>query len=74
MDWILSRRRVVIEKLAMKGVEHGRHANRLIANFMHRKLLELVAVKALRREWILVRRPGGLLKPYSRSQIQTPLP
>lgn len=50
---------VVIEELAMKGVEHGKHANRLIANFMHRKLLELVAVKALRREWILVRVPAA---------------
>jgi hypothetical protein len=50
---------VVIEKLSLKGVEHGKHANRLIANFMHRKLRELVAVKALRREWILVRVPAA---------------
>jgi hypothetical protein len=50
---------VVIEKLKLRGVEHGKHANRLIANFIHRKLLELVAVKALRREWILVRVPAA---------------
>jgi hypothetical protein len=46
---------VVVERLRLKGVEHGRHANRLLATFMRRKLLDLVAVKALRREWILVR-------------------
>lgn len=50
---------VVIEKLSLKGVEHGKHANRLIANFMHRKLLGVVAVKALRRECILVRVPAA---------------
>lgn len=50
---------VAIERLRLKGAEHGKHANRLIANFMCRKLIELVAVKALRREWILVRVPAA---------------
>jgi hypothetical protein len=47
---------IVIEELGSMRIEHGA-ANRIIANFMHDKLLRLVAMKALRREWILVRVP-----------------
>jgi len=52
---------VVEDDLVLKGVEHGPKANRLIANFMHHKLLELIVTKALKRELILARVPA----PYS---------
>ncbi len=50
---------IVIENLKLRGVEHGSKANRLIANFMHHKLLQLISTKALRREWILARVPAA---------------
>jgi hypothetical protein len=50
---------VVEDNLKLSGVEHGKAANRLIANFMHRKQLELIALKALKRELILVRVPAA---------------
>lgn len=50
---------IVVEDLKLRGIEHGTGANRIIANFMHRKLLELIAAKTLRREWLLVRVPAA---------------
>jgi len=50
---------VVEDDLKLGGVEHGKAANRLIANFMHRKQLELIALKALKRELILVKVPAA---------------
>jgi len=48
---------VVIEDLKLRGMEHGPKANRLIANLMHRRQLELIAMKALKRELILIHVP-----------------
>jgi len=46
---------LVIEDLnGFKGIEHG-GANRLIANFMRKKLIMLATTKALRREWVPAR-------------------
>jgi hypothetical protein len=50
---------VVEDDLKPRGIEHGKAANRLIANFMHRRQLELIAFKALKRELILVRVPAA---------------
>lgn len=50
---------VIEDNLKLPGVEYGKDANRAIANFMRRKLLELIATKALRRELILVRVPAA---------------
>jgi hypothetical protein len=50
---------LVIEDLKLRGAEHGPKTNRLIANFMHRKQLELIATKALKRELILIRVPAA---------------
>jgi hypothetical protein len=58
---------LVIEDLKLRGVEHGPKANRLIANFMHRKQLDLIATKALKRELILVHVPAA----YSSRIAQT---
>jgi hypothetical protein len=58
---------LVIEDLKLRGVEHGPRANRLIANFMHHKQLDLIAMKALRRELILIRVPAA----YSTRIAQT---
>lgn len=50
---------VIEDALKLRGVEHGTKANRLIANFMRRKLLELISVKALKHELILARVPAA---------------
>jgi hypothetical protein len=65
---------VAIERLRLKGAEHGKHANRLIANFMRRKLIELVAVKVLRREWILVRVPAAYLSRIAAAKYKPIFP
>jgi len=44
---------VVIERLRFGMVQEGNHrANRACSNFLHRKLLELVKLRALKLDWI----------------------
>jgi hypothetical protein len=65
---------LVIEDLkGFKGTEHGK-ANRLIANFMRRKLLQLAATKALRREWILVRIPAAYTSRVAKTKYKPNFP
>jgi hypothetical protein len=45
---------LVMEDLKLNSpVEYGKHANRIIANFMHKKLKQLLKIKALKMEWII---------------------
>jgi len=45
---------LVIEGLELNSrVEYRKHVNRIIANFMQKKLIELIKMKALKRDWIL---------------------
>ena len=64
---------LVIEDLNFEGVEHGR-ANRLIANFMRKKLITLAATKALRREWILVSVPAAYTSRVAEAKYKPNFP
>lgn len=45
---------LVIENLEFDSrVEYGKHVNRIIANFMHKKLGQLIKMKALKKDWII---------------------
>ncbi len=65
---------VIEDGLKLRGVEHGAKANRLIANFMHRKQLELIASKALRRELILVRAPAAYSSRIAEAKYKPSFP
>jgi len=65
---------LVIEDLnGFKGIEHG-GANRVIANFMRKKLITLAATKALRREWILARIPAAYTSRVAKTKYKPNFP